>query len=154
MVESGLVRVNHILTPKKEPRGFKYARRKSRSLVRKFEKGIETAVDRILDKLNAGENLRDEEIRLLKNYQGLLDGIRSQKRTEKIKALPDSKLKDILDKMNKFSKLGGDKVMISADYYKCPECDYWHKNADKCPYIIAENKAKKQKKKEVKEKDD
>ena len=121
-----------------DERGSKYAKRKSKSLAKKFEKGIEMAVNRILDKLTNGENLRDEEIRLLKNYQGFLDGIRSRKREEKVQPLPAGKLKDLLSTEKIKREMGGDLIMTNAKYYQCDYCGYWHKNEDECPYKVKE----------------
>ena len=118
------------------------------------------AKESIKNKLDAGDSLRDQDLRFLEHYPDILRGLREKQVEVKEEVLPEGKLKEWVEnyyrlhailKANNYpeGKEGIVKVLNDFSYEICLLCGYTHVVDEKCPFKFLEDKVKEEKDNEV-----
>lgn len=97
---------------------------------------VKKAIDSIIAKVDAGDSLRDEDLRFLKTamkeWPALEESLAELK--EDI-GLPEGRLKEFVERQYQLNEVGSLDVVVSkAGYYRCPVCNELHLNGRKCMY--------------------
>lgn len=107
-------------------------RQKKKAIV----EAVKKAIDSIIAKVDAGDSLRDEDLRFLKTamkeWPALEEALAEDK--EEI-GLPDGKLKTFIENLLRLQEIGPlEKVVEKAGYYRCEKCGELHLKNRPCMY--------------------
>lgn len=97
---------------------------------------VKKAIDSIIAKVDAGDSLRDEDLRFLKTamkeWPALEESLAEGK--EEI-GLPEGRLKEFIERLVKLQEIGTlEDVIEKAGYYRCPVCGELHVKNRSCMY--------------------
>jgi len=117
---------------------------------------LKQAKQSIKTKLDAGETLRDQDLRFIEHFPDILKGLREKQVEVKEEVLPEGKLKEWVEnnyrlqailKANNYpeGKEGIVKALKDFNYEICLLCGYTHVVGEKCPFEFLEDKVKEEK---------
>jgi len=107
---------------------------KLRSRLKSIEEASFKLLETIQKKMNDGEIPSDEEVRFIKKFTSLVKELDMMRKTSVDivkKPITNQKLKDLIDRHEKFGK-DKIKIMEGAGYYLCDRCRLFHKLPDMC----------------------
>jgi len=112
--------------------------------IRKFTKetlaGLKKAWKNIIAKADAGDTLRDEDLRFLRNIPDLIETLEARigESLEKEIVLPEGMLKNFVEREWKLNEICKDRgtVIEASGYYRCIKgCGELHKKGEECIYL-------------------